>query len=224
MLTQQKLSAVTSESSNLALVLFDEIEKAAPSMSRLLLGVLDKAALRLGDNTTVNFERTLIFLTSNLGAAAMRKELAPDFGFEAMVGAQRNSRRKLESIGLGAVKRKFSPEFVNRIDAVITYVPLDAAALEEILDLQLLALEHHIRNRLEERAFEIEVTAEARKFLLQRGTSREYGARELKRTILRRLTQPLAAVVESGRVPPESVVVVDRKPGAEKLEFEIQET
>ena len=76
MLTQQKLNAVTSETSNLSLVLFDEIEKAAPSMTRLLLGVLDKAVLRLGDNTSVNFERTLIFLTSNLGAAAMRKELA----------------------------------------------------------------------------------------------------------------------------------------------------
>ncbi len=83
MLTQQKLGAVTSEGSHLALVLFDEIEKAAPSMTRLLLGVLDKAVLRLGDNTSVNFERTLIFLTSNLGASAMRKEVLPDFGFGA---------------------------------------------------------------------------------------------------------------------------------------------
>src|SRR5205085_9174885 len=81
LLTQQKLGAVTSEGSNLSLVLFDEIEKAAPSMTRLLLGVLDKAVLRLGDNTSVNFERTLIFLTSNLGSAAMRKEILPDFGF-----------------------------------------------------------------------------------------------------------------------------------------------
>src|ERR1700682_5649229 len=83
MLTQQKLSAAASESSSLTLVLFDEIEKAAPSMTRLLLGVLDKAILRLGDNTSVNFERALIFLTSNLGASAMRKEVLPDFGFGA---------------------------------------------------------------------------------------------------------------------------------------------
>src|SRR5947207_3249106 len=85
MLTQQKLSAVTSEGSNLSLILFDEIEKAAPSMTRLLLGVLDKATLRLGDNTSVNFERSLIFLTSNLGADAMRRELTPDFGFEGFI-------------------------------------------------------------------------------------------------------------------------------------------
>src|SRR3984893_2500729 len=107
LLTQQKLGAVTSEASHLALVLFDEIEKAAPSMTRLLLGVLDKAVLRLGDNTSVNFERTLIFLTSNLGASAMRKEVLPDFGFGAAAPAlSEGTLRKLSSIGLGAVQRK----------------------------------------------------------------------------------------------------------------------
>src|SRR6185436_9549937 len=83
--SQQKLSAVTSEASNLSLVLFDEIEKAAPSMTRLLLGVLDKAMLRLGDNTSVNFERSLIFMTSNLGAESMRNLTIPNFGFQAML-------------------------------------------------------------------------------------------------------------------------------------------
>src|SRR6202020_3468152 len=98
----QELNAVTSDASNLSLVLFDEIEKAAPSMTRLLLGVLDKATLRLGDNTSVNFERTMIFLTSNLGAAAMRKELCPDFGFESMVEiTTRGGLAKLASIGMG---------------------------------------------------------------------------------------------------------------------------
>src|ERR1700730_4205067 len=91
MLSQQKLNSVTSDQCSLSLVLFDEIEKAAPSMTRLLLGVLDKATLRLGDNTTVSFERTIIFLTSNLGTDAMRKALRPDFGFETMVGGARDS-------------------------------------------------------------------------------------------------------------------------------------
>jgi ATP-dependent Clp protease ATP-binding subunit ClpA len=94
MLTQQKLNSVTSEGCNISLVLFDEIEKAASSMARLLLGVLDKATLRLGDNTTVNFERSLIFLTSNLGAEAMRKELRPDFGFEAVAAGARTANKK----------------------------------------------------------------------------------------------------------------------------------
>src|SRR5947208_7739917 len=100
MLMQQKLSSVTSEASRLSLVLFDEIEKAAASMTRLLLGVLDKATLRLGDNSSVNFERTLIFLTSNLGARELHREIAPDFGFEAMACARAASGKKLDAIGM----------------------------------------------------------------------------------------------------------------------------
>src|SRR5213592_2932239 len=88
-LTQQKLTSVTSEKCALSIVLFDEIEKAAPSMTRLLLGVLDKATLRLGDNTAVNFEKSLVFLTSNLGAREMMKEISPDFGFQAGVKKER---------------------------------------------------------------------------------------------------------------------------------------
>jgi ATP-dependent Clp protease ATP-binding subunit ClpA len=224
LLTQQKLGAVTSEGCHLALILFDEIEKAAASMTRLLLGVLDKAVLRLGDNTSVNFERTLIFLTSNLGASAMRKEVLPDFGFAAAAPAcHEGTLRKLSSIGLGAVKRKFAPEFVNRIDAVITYQPLDADALEAILDQQIAALERHIARRLEERAFTLELDPGARSFLLTRGTSREYGARELKRVILRKLTQPLAAMVEIGAIPPESVVHVVHRGDAEDLTLSVVE-
>ena len=223
MITQQKLTGVTSETSNLSLLLFDEIEKAAPSMTRLLLAVLDKATLRLGDNSSVNFEKSLIFLTSNLGAAAMSKELCPDFGFAPMVRAQmvrlehQPSHRKLSSIGMHEVRRKFSPEFVNRIDAIVTYRPLDADSLALILEQQIAALERHIRIRLDERAFDLEITAAARALLLRKGTSTEYGARELKRTILRLLTQPLAAMVESGHVEPGSTVQVDLAPEGETL-------
>ncbi len=83
MLMQSKVNSAASDRSDISLILFDEIEKAAPSMTRLLLGILDKAILRLGDNTTVNFERSLIFLTSNLGAKAIQRINKPDFGFEA---------------------------------------------------------------------------------------------------------------------------------------------
>jgi ATP-dependent Clp protease ATP-binding subunit ClpA len=178
MLTQQKLGSVTSESCDLSLVLFDEIEKAAPSMTRLLMGVLDKAVLRLGDNGSVSFEQTLIFLTSNLGAREMYQHLRPGFGFEAVVApAPGVALHKLHHIGMGAVRRHFAPEFVNRIDTVITYQPLGAEALAEIVDLQIEALELHIENRLGERAFELDVSLAARQFLLDKGTSSEYGAR-----------------------------------------------
>jgi ATP-dependent Clp protease ATP-binding subunit ClpA len=199
-----------SENNDLALVLFDEIEKAAASMTRLLLGVLDKAVLRLGDNSTVNFEKTLIFLTSNLGAKAMLKEICPDFGFAAAAPMERRGlQRKLESIGTAAVRRKFSPEFVNRIDAMITYQPLSSASLAAILDQQMYDLERHIQRQLAERAFRIELTDSARAWLLRTGTSEEYGARELKRTIHRHLMQPLASLVVSGAVRPGQVVEVE---------------
>ena len=221
MLTQQKLSAMASESSNLTLVLFDEIEKAAPSMTRLLLGVLDQAALRLGDNTQVNFENTLIFLTSNLGAREMQKEINPDFGFEALSpGLGGGAARKLEGIGMGAVRRNFPPEFVNRIDAVVTYRPLAAEALAEIVDQQIAVLERHIEKRLCEQAFELNVSPAVRQFLLAKGTSSEYGARELKRTILRHLTQPLAAMLANGEIRPETVVRATLSESGEELLLE----
>ncbi len=214
MLTQNKLSAAASERSDLALVLFDEIEKAAPSMTRLLLGVLDKAALRLGDNTTVNFERTLIFLTSNVGSRELRRELEPDFGFESLIPAAGpagqpigdEAGKKLDRVGRSAVRRKFPPEFLNRIDAVITYHPLGTNDLVEILEQQLDALGRHIHKRLGPKAFTLKIDEDAKEFLLAKGTSSEYGARELKRTILRMLTHPLAALLADKEIQPGAMV------------------
>jgi ATP-dependent Clp protease ATP-binding subunit ClpA len=218
MLTQQKLNAVTSERCSLSLVLFDEIEKAAPSMTRLLLGVLDKGLLRLGDNSTVNFERSLVFLTSNLGAREMMREMNPDFGFQSVKTASRpDLTHKLQSIALVSVRKKFSPEFVNRIDAIITYQPLTAESLSAILDQQILDLQEHVNPRRGSRSFALEVPFEARQFLLSKGTSPEYGARELNRTIHRFLTQPLATVVATGQVNPGARVRVEVNDDEQKL-------
>jgi ATP-dependent Clp protease ATP-binding subunit ClpA len=218
MLTQQKLSAVTSERCGLSLVLFDEIEKAAPSLTRLLLGVLDKGVLRLGDNSTVNFEKSLVFLTSNLGAREMWKEISPDFGFQGGLSAERpDMSHKLQSIALVAVRKKFSPEFVNRIDCVITYQPLTPESLSAILDHQISDLQNHVNTRLGLRCFNIEVPFETRQWLLQKGTSAEYGARELNRTIHRNLTQPLATMVATGQVEPGCRVRVEVEEGGESL-------
>lgn len=218
LLTQQKLNATTSERSNLSIVLFDEIEKAAPSMQRLLLGVLDKAILRLGDNTNVNFERSIIFLTSNLGARGMSRELRPDFGFDALMDRPRpNLQRKLESIATHAVRRQFSPEFVNRIDVVSTYYPLERAALERILDHQLDDFRQHIHARLGPRAFFVELTRNAREFLLTKGTSAEYGARELKRTVHRHIIQPISTLVAKGQLEAAGVALLDCEPKDDSL-------
>lgn len=210
LLTQERLLAAVSSSSDLAIILFDEIEKAAPSLTALLLGVLDRGTLRLGDNVTVNFEKTLVFLTSNLGAREMLKVVRPEIGFQ---GVDRRSPAgvldRLQTVGVGAVRRRFSPEFVNRIDVVITYRPLDVAALGEILDHHIAELQQHVHTRLADRSFDITVTTAARDLLLEKGTSEEYGARELKRTVHRMLTQPIATLVADGEIPPGGHVEVD---------------
>jgi len=225
MLTQQKLTAVTSEKCNLSLVLFDEIEKAAPSLTRLLLGVLDKGVLRLGDNSSVNFEHSLVFLTSNLGAREMLKEINPDFGFQSARGVPRSDlTNKLQNIALVAVRKRFSPEFVNRIDCIITYQPLTAESLSAILDHHIMDLQNHVNTRLGNRSFTLEVPPETRQFLLEKGTSPEYGARELNRTIHRMLTQPLATLVATNQVAPGARVLVEIADGGEALDIRSQGT
>ena len=219
LLSQARINSVASERSGLSIILFDEIEKAAPSMMRMLLGVLDRGILRLGDNNLVNLERTMIFMTSNLGADKMQKELSPTMGFGSMNlrDDKGPGSRRLESIGLAAARKKFSPEFMNRIDATIAYNPLDDKAMLKILDLQIGNIQNHIDRRLGARSFELEVSARLRKFLLDKGTSIQYGARELKRTIQRFVLQPLAGVINSGQIPPGSLVDMDLKNGEKIL-------
>ena len=213
MLTQAKVNSVASDRSDISLVLFDEIEKAAPSMTRLLLGILDKATLRLGDNTTVNFERTLIFLTSNLGTKSIQRANKPDFGYEAMLPVPAADPAKIQSIGMAAVRHKFSPEFVNRIDSVITYKPLNREACEIILNQIFANFARLIHNRLGIRGFRLQCTTAGRNLLLDVGISVEFGARELKRTVQRNFIQPVAALVAQGQVPPGSTVILDAKGG-----------
>jgi DNA-binding NtrC family response regulator len=209
-LTQGSLAEVTSPTCDLALVLLDEIEKAAPSLIQLLLGVLDRAKLRLGDGSEVDFSKTLIFLTSNLGAREMLEEIRPSLGFDvSQTRDARELRERLERIGIQAVRKYFSPEFLNRVDAVVTYRPLDATSVVAILDLHLAELQRHVHSRLGNRSFDIEITPAARYFIIDKGTSLEYGARELKRVIHRNLTQPLAAQVANGVIPPGARVFVE---------------
>ena len=219
-LTQEKLEEATTPSCDLSIVLFDEIEKAAPAVSTLLLGVLDKATLRLGNNSEVSFQKSLIFLTSNLGARAMMKELQPELGFRSATRPEApDVCKKLESIAVQAVKKMYSPEFVNRLDAILTYRPLDSEALGLILDQQIVDLQKHVNSRLAEKCFNIEVADESRQFLLAKGTSPEFGARELKRSVHKYLTQPLATLVIESRIQPASTVRVLLGTDGDSLEF-----
>jgi ATP-dependent Clp protease ATP-binding subunit ClpA/ActR/RegA family two-component response regulator len=223
-LSQKNLEAVTTPACDLAIVLFDEIEKASPSLTALLLGLLDKASLRLGDGSEVNFERSLIFFTSNLGARQMMSEIRPELGFRQNTGAgQAELASRLERVCLAAVRQRFSPEFVNRIDAIITYHPLDSESLSAILDRQIVELQNHVNTRLGNKRFQIDVSDEGRAFLLEQGTSVEYGARELKRVVHRQLTQPLATYVVGGKIPAGSLVKIGLGASGDALTFSFEE-
>lgn len=217
MLTQQKVNAATGDECQLSLVLFDEIEKAAPSMQRLLLGVLDKAVLRLGDSTSVDFQRCLIFFTSNSGTARLAKEATQPVGF---AGAPPSSDR-LSQRALRAMQSEFPPEFVNRIDRTIVYRQLSDDSLEAILDLELSRLRTQMQQTLGVAAPVISVAAAARQALLAEGASREYGARELKRVLHRRLLHPLALNILRSQVGPGARVTVSATGDAGGLTFEM---
>lgn len=221
-LSATNLDEVRSDDCDLALVLFDEIEKAAPAMAPLLLSVLDRATVMLGDGETVDFSRTLIFFTSNLGARQMMEAIRPGMGFD--VGeppSPAQLRQQLESIGRRAVEKHFPPEFLNRIDAIVTYRPLDPESLVAILDHHIHELQQHVHSRLGRRSFEIDIAPGARYFMIDHGTSLEYGARELRRVIHRHLTQPLAAMVANGDVAPGATVTVDLDEDGTGLGFQV---
>jgi len=208
-LSQTKLNAIRSETSGISLVLFDEIEKASQSMQRMMLGILDKATLRLGDNSSVNFENTMIFMTSNLGAKELRQLLAPTLGLDAHIERPVPAVSTISRVGAGAAKRRFSPEFMNRIDEVVTYEALTPEAIGTILEQQLWRLDLHIQNKLQDRMFDFWYTPAAREYLIAKGFSTDYGARELKRVLLREVTQPLALRLNRGEIAPGDLVKIE---------------
>lgn len=209
LLTQQKLTGAASDLCTTTIVLFDEIEKASDALARLLLGVLDRGQLRLGDSTTVNFDKVLIFLTSNLGAFEMRAATEQGMGF-----AGPGNNQAITSIGMKAARKKYSPEFMNRLDAIVTYNRLDATALRAIVEAELAGLQSRIYLKKGRDAFRLEVSESAKKYLVQHGTSTEYGARELKRLIDRELIRPLAELINDGQIIPNGRVTVICKNGA----------
>ncbi len=147
------------------------------------------------------------------------REINPDFGFNPRTasGTREELGKKLQGIALVAVRKKFSPEFINRIDHVITYRPLDAESFAAIADLEIDDLQKHVNTRLGTRCFTIEVPFETRQWLIENGTSPEYGARELKRTIHKNLTQPLATLVAKNHIDPGSRVRVEIDPDRKGL-------
>lgn len=208
LLSQEALDQHHTADVPLSLVLFDEIEKGSDALWHLLLGILDKGILTLGDNRKVDFSQCLIFLTSNLGAKEMEALAGPGVGFSPVAGAGNGeaSRQRLENIGVQAARKRFSPEFMNRIDKTVVFRSLGDEELQRVLDLELAQVQQLI---LMGTPCLFQVTAAARRLLLQSGTDHKYGARHLKRAIERLLVHPMANLVASGQVRTGDRVDID---------------
>ena len=225
LLSQETLDESHSNTMKVSFVLFDEIEKASDVLWNLLLGILDKGIVTLGDNKRVDFSRSMIFMTSNLGAAEMETVMTPKLGFktlqECTVPGYPDEKldRKLFNTGEQAARRKFTPEFMNRIDKVVVFKPLEARELRRVLDIELANVQRCVLNSSMGTSFVFTVTDSGKAFLLSEGTDLRYGARHLKRAIDRLLVRPLSHLIASEQVSSGDWVQVDFDENAQKLVF-----
>ncbi len=212
MLTQENLDKSHTENTKLTFVLFDEIEKASDALWQLLLGILDKATLTLGDNRRVDFSNTIVIMTSNLGAREMSDMISGGIGFAPRAGGKLPDDNEIDTkiyrTALEAAKRKFSPEFMNRIDKVVVFRTLKEHHLRKILDIELASVQARITQSAGTK-FVFECTDEAKEFLLSEGIDLKYGARHLKRAIERFLVYPLSNLVATQQIETGDLVLID---------------
>jgi ATP-dependent Clp protease ATP-binding subunit ClpB len=219
LITQEELAKSHTEKLKLSFLLFDEIEKASDALWQLLLGMLDKATLTLGDNRRVDLSQTVIFLTSNLGGGEITELMNGGMGFvQPKDKPTADLDQKVERTAVEAARRKFSPEFMNRLDKVVCFHPLKRQQLEEVLDIEL----GQVQQRVLETAkgqFLFRVTGQGKDFLLQEGTDQRYGARHLKRAIERHVVYPLANLLATEQVHLGDLVCIDWDKTQDRLTF-----
>jgi ATP-dependent Clp protease ATP-binding subunit ClpB len=219
-ITQEALGQYHTEDLKISFLVFDEIEKAADALWQLLLGILDKATLTLGDNRRVDLSKTMIFMTSNLGGREIMDLMTGRMGF-APKGPTSERPRLDEKVGrtaTAAAKRNFSPEFMNRIDKVVVFHPLRSEQLDEIFEIELGMVQRRVLQTTKAR-FLFRVTRPAKEFLLREGTDLKYGARHLKRAIERYLTCPLACLLATEQVCLGDLISIDWDGGENGLKF-----
>ncbi len=223
LLTQEALDQYQTDRARISFVLFDEIEKANDALWQLLLGILDKATLTLGDNRKVDLSKCVIFMTSNLGAVEMSEMLTGGIGFTSGVRQDDESLaeidKKMYHIALDVAKRKFSPEFMNRIDKVVVFRTLNQQHLRQVLDIELNDVQNRIMASQSDKQFIFRCTTEAKEFLLREGTDLKYGARHLKRAIERHLVYPISNLIATGQIGLGDVIKIDLGTSGDRLTF-----
>src|ERR1700756_5704506 len=219
LITQEALAASHRDQMKLSFLLFDEIEKASDALWQLLLGMLDKATLTLGDNRRVDLSHTVIFLTSNLGSSQIADLMQGGMGFiQPNDKPARRLQEKVERTAVEAARRNFSPEFMNRLDKIVVFHPLKREELDEVLEIELSNVQKRVLD-VATRQFLFRITEEGRAFLLQEGTDQRYGARHLKRAIERHVVYPIARLLATAQVHQGDVLVIDRHPADQALAF-----
>jgi ATP-dependent Clp protease ATP-binding subunit ClpA len=225
LLSQEVLNQYHTEKVKVSFVLFDEIEKASDSLWNLLLGILDKATLTLGDNRRVDFSRAMIFMTSNLGAGEMSNIMSPKLGFQIAPADQKSCTiddrlsGKISQAGLEAARRKFTPEFINRLDKIVVFKPLGEPELRKILDIELRLVQQRVLQAAGSNPFIFTLTPCAKDYLLVEGTDMKYGARHLKRAIERHLVQPMSNLIATEQVRGGDWIRVDYDAAAGRMTF-----
>jgi ATP-dependent Clp protease ATP-binding subunit ClpB len=210
LLTQEALNQWHTERLKMTLLLFDEIEKASDALWQLLLGILDKAVLTLGDNRRVDFSQCVIIMTSNLGACEMSVLVEGGIGFGTKQNAPHgNLDQKINRTAVEAARRKFTPEFMNRIDKVVVFKTLRPEHLQQILEIELGMVQQRILMAPGARKFAFHCTQRVKDFLLEEGTDAKYGARPLKRAIEKHIVFPLASLAATGQVRFKDLVRID---------------
>ena len=219
LITQEALAQYHKDELKLSFLLFDEIEKASDALWQLLLGMLDKATLTLGDNRRVDLSQTVIFMTSNLGGGEITELMAGGYGFiKSDDKPKSNLDQKVERTAVEAARRKFSPEFMNRLDKVVVFHPLQRTQLEQVLDIELSMVQQRVLETAKGQ-FLFRVTESGRDFLLKEGTDQRYGARHLKRAIERHVVYPMANLLATDQVHSGDLICIDWPKDDDKLSF-----
>ena len=219
LITQEALASSHTDKLKLSFLLFDEIEKADDALWQLLLGMLDKATLTLGDNRRVDLSQTVIFMTSNLGGAEIMELMHGGMGFiqpedKPMMGLD----VKVARTAVEAARRKFSPEFMNRLDKIVVFHSLNREQLAEVLRIELGQVQQRVLET-QNGQFLFRVTDAGREFLLSEGTDQRYGARHLKRAIERHVVFPLANLLATKQVKAGDMLCIDWDPRVGGLVF-----
>lgn len=216
LLSQKNLDRHHNDKVKISLVLFDEIEKASDALWNMMLSIMDKGTLTMGDNSKVDFTKAFIFMTGNMGAKAMADSTHDGMGFGMPKSTRQENEIKdrLNKIGVDEARKRFTPEFYNRIDRVVVFNPLGMPELEAILGLELKAVQKRVFYTPNEGTsttvpFVFSITQGARKIILKCGYDIKFGARHIKRAVEKQIVQPLANLIMNGEIRDGDLVDID---------------